>query len=186
MKYSPTIAAFVFAVLAVIAKWKFIPLEYNFALFGALSLFCGAYLRGWGAWLLPVGALLASDIFGHFLRVPGVHLYGATSMLFNYLGFAAMIGIGHYMRRRPTIDIAIPTVLAGSLAYFVISNFGSFLDPQLKYEQSLAGLWQCYALAIPYYRTTFQSDVVFSFAMFGCHHLATHLVARSSTERSEA
>ncbi len=137
-KHLPLVAASIFTLLAIVAKLKFIPLEANFAMFGALSLFCGAYLRGWAAWVLPIAGMAVSDILGQWLRISGVHLYDFRSMLFNYAGFAAMIGIGHFMRRRDSIDVAVPTVLAGSLAFFLISNFGSWLDPQIKCEQSFA------------------------------------------------
>lgn len=185
-KHSPLIAASIFTLLAVIAKLKFIPLEANFAMFGALSLFCGAYLRGWAVWVLPIAGMAVSDILGQWLRISGVHLYDFRSMLFNYAGFAAMIGIGHCMRRRDSLDVAAPTVLAGSLAFFLISNFGCWLDPQIKCETSLAGLIQCYTQAIPFYRATLISDVVFALAMFGSYRFAKQLAAEPATNGSEA
>jgi hypothetical protein len=181
-KYSSLLLASVFTVLAIVAKLKFVPLADNFAMFGALSLFCGAYLRGWAAWCLPIGGMVVSDFLGNALRIPGVHFYDYRAMLFNYVGFAAMIGIGSMLRRNAAIDRTIIAVLSGSVAYFLISNFGCWIDPLLKYDQSLSGLWQCYMRALPFYRTTFQSDVVFSVILFGTHLWAMDYSKRSSTQ----
>lgn len=185
-KYSTLVVAAVVTVLAVVAKLKFLPLADNFALFGALSLFCGAYLRGWAAWCLPIGGLIVSDFLGNALRIPGVYLYDYRAMLLNYVGFAAMIGIGSFLRQNAAIERTVIAVLSGSIAYFLISNFGSWLDPQLKYERSLSGLVQCYTMALPFYRTTFQSDVFFSAVLFGTHWWAMNYQRQNVAESTKA
>jgi hypothetical protein len=184
-KYSSLILASAVTVLAVIAKLKFIPLTDNFAVFGALSLFCGAYLRGWAAWCLPIGGMIVSDFLGNALRIPGLHFYDYRAMLFNYAGFAAMIGIGSMLRHNAAISRTIIAVLSGSLAYFLISNFGCWLDPLLKYDQSFAGLIQCYSMALPFYRTTFQSDILFSAVLFGTQWWAIDYVQQHATQSSD-
>jgi hypothetical protein len=185
-KYSSLVLAIVVTVLAVVAKLKFVPLADNFALFGALSLFCGAYLRGWAAWCLPIGGMIVSDFLGTALRIPGVYLYDYRAMLFNYVGFAAMIGIGSMLRRNAAIERTVIAVLSGSIAYFLISNFGSWLDPQLKYDRSLSGLVQCYTMALPFYRTTFQADVFFSAVLFGTQWWAMSHQRQDVAERTKA
>lgn len=184
-KSTPVWIASIFAVLAIIAKLKFLPLEANFAMFGALSLYCGAHLRGWMAWLIPTGAIVLSDLIGQYFQVPGVYFYDARAMLMNYAGFAAMIGIAHLLRRPRAIEFTIGTLVGGSLAFFVISNFGVWLDPAFKNEPSLAGLVQCYVQGIPFYRNTFASDMFFSGLLFVTHYGLMSTADAKATHRIE-
>ena len=50
----------------------------------------------------------------------------------------------------------------GSLIFFMISNFGVWALGIL-YEQNLAGLIECYMLAIPFFGNTFISTVIFAY-----------------------
>ncbi len=171
-KYSSLLAGLFFLTLAICCKLKLVPMEANFALFGALSIFCGAYLRGFAAWLLPLIGIVLSDFIGQWLQVPGVYCYDARSMLFNYTGFAAMVGIGHLLRKRDSAEIVLGTALIGSMAFFLLSNFGCWLDPMLKYDRSLSGLVACYWMAIPFFKFTLLSDVIFTLLFVGAHRMA--------------
>lgn len=184
-KYSSILTATVFLTLAVACKLKLIPMETNFALFGALSIFCGAYLRGFAAWMVPLFGIAISDLLGEWLQIPGVHRYDVRSMFFNYAGFVAMIGIGHALRHKDTVDWVLGSALAGSLGFFLLSNFGCWLDPIMKYEQSFNGLVQCYAMAIYFFRYTLASDVLFTLLFVGAYRVVlAHYgeTARASSE----
>jgi hypothetical protein len=184
-RYTSLLSATVFLILAIACKLKMIPMETNFALFGALSIFCGAYLRGFSAWLIPLFGIALSDLLGEWLQVSGVYRYDVRSMLFNYAGFAAMVGIGHALRRKDTADWVLGSALAGSVAFFLISNFGAWIDPLLKYELSWTGLLNCYAMAIPFFRYTLASDVLFTILFVGAYRgmLAYYgVTARVSSE----
>ena len=51
----------------------------------------------------------------------------------------------------------------GSLIFFLISNFGVWVQGSL-YEKNLSGLINCYILAIPFFKNTILSTVIFSYA----------------------
>lgn len=180
-KYSPLAAAFVFLGLALICKFKFVELGTNFALFGALSIFCGAYLRGISAWLIPVLGIVLSDFLGEWLQISGVHRYDFQSMMFNYLGIASMVGAGHLLRLRDSAEVVVGSVLFGSLLFFMFSNFGSWLNPLMNYDRSLSGLLNCYWMGIPFFKYTFLSDLIFTVLFVGAHRLAMSYA--NATER---
>ncbi|MDZ4851828.1 MAG: DUF6580 family putative transport protein [Pirellulaceae bacterium] len=171
-KYSSHLAALIFLACALACKLRVVDLPTNFALFGALSIFCGAYLRGFAAWGIPLFGIVVGDFLGDRLGVSGVHRYGFQSMLFTYTGFAAMIGVGHLLRLRDSIESVLGTAIAGSVAFYLISNFGSWLNPLMNYDRSPSGLLACYWAGIPFFKYTFLSDVLFTLAFVGANRLA--------------
>jgi hypothetical protein len=164
------VTAIVLLVLATSLKFTaWVP---NIALFGALSIFCGAYLRGPLAWIIPVGGIVASDFLGELLGVAGIYRYNAIGMVLNYVGFAAMVGAGHLLRLKDSWERVLGTSLIGSSLFFLISNFGCWLDPVFNYSPSVSGLLDCYVAGIPFFRNTFTSDVVGTAVLVAAHQVA--------------
>jgi len=179
-RYSAIISAVVLLVVATCLK--LVPWVPNVALFGALSIFCGAYLRGPIAWIIPLGGIVASDFLGEALGVGGVYRYTAISMILNYAGFAAMVGVGYALRVKDSWERVLGTSLLGSAAFFLISNFGCWLDPVLKYAPTLTGLFDCYIAAIPFFRNSFLSDVLGTFGVVAVHQAAMNYQASEARE----
>ena len=53
----------------------------------------------------------------------------------------------------------------GSLVFYLISNFGVWFIGEM-YEKNLSGLVYCYFLAIPFFKNTLLSTIIFSYAAF--------------------
>jgi len=78
----------------------------------------------------------------------------------------------------------------GSLIFYLVSNFGVWasgvLSPvtNLPYEKNLNGLISCYFLAIPFFKNTLFSTVIFSYAAFLVNHsykkMGQNKIARKS------
>lgn len=178
-KNQAMLAAICFMVFAIAIK--FFPLAPNVACFGALAVFCGIYLRGVAAWLIPIGGIALSDILGDFFKIDGIFAYNGLSMILNYAGFAAMVGVGMLARKAHPIHQVIAGGLGGSLAFFFISNFGSWLDPMLQYERSVQGLVHCYVMAIPFFKNTIASDFIFcAIFIFTYRSVFAHKTAESN------
>jgi hypothetical protein len=172
-------AACLFAVITLVLR--FAPLPENFGAFGALSVFCGLMLRGPLRWALPLMTLFAGDCLGQIMGTPGMGFYNAQSMLFNYLAMASMVLVGScFSSMANRSDKAawqswvavVVACLCGSVGFFLISNFGSWLDPLLPYDRSWNGLMTCYWNGLPFFRPTLQSDLVFGPAFYGVYQLA--------------
>ncbi|MCY3004628.1 MAG: hypothetical protein NTV29_01470 [Planctomycetota bacterium] len=162
-------------LLGLTLALRFAPLPENFSAFGALAIFCGMYTRGGFRWWFPLAALLSADCIGQLARVPGMGFYHPQSMLLNYLGLAVMTlvgaGLGNWSRQIGSISNSVfPLAIArtagvaliASACFFLLSNFGAWLDPLMQYEKSPAGLLNCYVAGLPFWRATLLSDVLFT------------------------
>ncbi|MFO0013179.1 MAG: DUF6580 family putative transport protein [Planctomycetota bacterium] len=157
-----------FALLTLFLR--FAPLPENFATFGALALFCGLFLQGPARWIAPVALLFIADCIGQALQIPGMGFYHLPAMLLNYLAFALVASLGAGLSRWWNLTSAplamsmasLPLgAIAGSALFFLVSNFGAWIDPRMGYETSLAGLGQCYWMGLPFWRSTLASDLCF-------------------------
>jgi len=164
-------------LLALTLALRFAPLPENFSAFGALAIFCGLFTFGSFRWWFPIASLFLADCIGHFSGIPGMGFYHIPSMAMNYTGLAVMTLVAAQMknwsalqnRTSPTALIATATVaLISSACFFLISNFGAWLDPLMQYERSPMGLLNCYFAGLPFWRSSLTSDVLFSvgFSLF--------------------
>ena len=66
--------------------------------------------------------------------------------------------------------ISLPKVFGSSLLvgviFFIVSNFGVWMNP--LYTKTL---WMCYIDAIPFFRATLTSNILFSAILFGGYYL---------------
>lgn len=183
--------ALVFSLVALL--FRFAPLPENFACFGALSLFCGLMLKGPMRWALPMMTLFAADCLGHFLGTPQMGFYNVQSMTLNYLGMAAMVLVGTGVGALANLEsrnqwqpwaMVAGGCLTGSMLFFLISNFGAWLDPLMGYETSLGGLIQCYTMGLPFFRPTLTSDMLFGVGFYATYRLvAAAVTARAINAR---
>ena len=75
--------------------------------------------------------------------------------------YLALIGVtlwGYLLRENRTHWRIAGTGLAGAISFFILSNLGSWL---MWYPHTWEGLVECYTLAIPFFRHTLLSMVVF-------------------------
>ncbi len=161
----------IFLVLLAVAS-RLLPHPLNFAPIGALGLFAGAYLSRRGGWLLPLAALLLSDAIHGF--------YSPLLMAFVYSGFAVSGLIGRiFLSENRTPWRLLFCALAGSTAFFLISNLGIWVVGSSMgnawYPHTGAGLMRCYVMGLPYFRNTVAGDLFYTATLFGLLELARYL-----------
>lgn len=141
----------------------------NFAPVGALSLFAGARLRGWQAYALPIALMAVTDPFlGGY----------SSSTPFVYASFLLSVWMGTKLRRTESPVWIGGMALAGSIQFFLLSNLPMWLFTN-TYAPGWRGLVADYTAALPFYRRTFESDLVYTAVLFGLHALLTRRVARA-------
>ena len=160
------IEALPYALIVLGAVLRVVPHPANFAPIGAMALFGGALLRGAWAFAVPLAALVLSDLVLGFY--PGwIWVYGS---------FALIVLIGKALgRRRTTLRVAGAAV-GSSILFFVITNLGEWFGP--LYPHTLAGLGTDFAAAIPFFRNTALSDLVYVLAFFGIYQSAIRLAGK--------
>jgi hypothetical protein len=154
----------VFPVLIVLVAVliRFLPHPANVAPIAAMALFGGAYLNKKYAVILPLIAMLISDLF------LGFH----NTMPFVYGSFLLTGMIGMVLKKHNNFKWIFGGTLLSSVLFFIITNFGVWLmNMGNMYPQNLIGLAQCYVMAIPFFRNTLAGDLFYTVMMFGGYEM---------------
>jgi len=149
----------------------------NFAPLAAIAL-CGAvYFPGKYKFTVPLLALLVSDIvLNAYYAAPLLH----PLIIGRYVALIAIGCLGLLLQRRASLKTLLPASLAGSVVFYVISNFFSWLsDP--GYMKSFAGFIQALTVGLPaysatptwmFFRNSVVSDLVFTCLFVACVHFS--------------
>jgi hypothetical protein len=139
------------------AATRLIPHPANFTPIAALALFGGAnFASKRAALLVPLAAMALSDLVLGFSAITPV-VYGS---------FALIVGLGLWLRRRKTVSRVAFAATGSALLFFLLTNFGVWSLDGL-YPKTLAGLGDCYIAAIPFFRNTLMSGLLYSALLFG-------------------
>lgn len=154
---------YLIVLLAVLAR--FAPHPPNFSpVFGAL-LFGGARLKGRDSVWFPVALLAVSDIV---LTTQVYRMRLGWTQALVWLGFAAVALIGRWLRSRISVRPVLAASLAGPTAFYLISNFAVWLGGRM-YPPTWDGLVMCYVAALPFFRNSLISSLLFSGFLFGVY-----------------
>lgn len=168
--------AFVLLVL-VAALYRIMPNRpLGFAPQIAMALFGGAIIKDkkW-AIALPLLSMLVSDVLYQMLYTAGLtDIKGFYSGQFlNYLLFAGITVLGFTMKKVNTVNVLGYSLLAPTL-FFLASNFTVWAGSGgLQRSKTFAGLIQCYADGLPFYKGGLASSLIFGAILFGGHFLLT-------------
>ena len=159
-----------FSAILAAAALRLVPHPPNFTPIGAMALFSGAYLGRRTtvlAFAAPLAAMVLSDaILGFY-----------SGFWITYVAVAAIVIIGSLaLARRSAIRIGLAAV-AGSIAFFLISNFGTWALSGM-YAHTSAGLAACYVAAVPFFQNTVAGDLFYAALLFGGFALAEHFMPR--------
>jgi hypothetical protein len=147
----------------------------NFAPITAMALFGASTLadRKLGI-LTPLLALFVSDMCIEIAYRNGWWPYRGVyeGMWVIYLANVLIILIGLLLRKHRTIPAIAGATLAGSVVFFIVTNFGVWafggLDLYgIPYPRTWDGLLTCYTAAIPFFKYTLFGDIVYCTALFG-------------------
>ncbi|MEL7500397.1 MAG: DUF6580 family putative transport protein [Planctomycetota bacterium] len=174
-----TLPVFALIVIAGVFSRFLLVGEPNFKPIGALVLFAGFYFSQtrWGvASLLAI--MLISDLFLGF--------YEPMMMLAVYSSLMVCFGLGIWCRKLTPANANVSgktfasfliSSLGMSCAFFLLTNFAVW-SSGLWYPSTLEGLTQCFAAAIPFFRNTLSSDLLFSQTLL-VGYATTCLVAKT-------
>lgn len=170
--------AIVMTVLAALVRLA--PHPSNFSPIGGTALFGGARIRGWQAYLTPLLALAITDPIRSRME-GGYPAYSAWTIIV-YASFLISVFLGRTFLRNTNSPARIATVaFAGSLQFFVITNFFSWLQLADLYPRSISGLIACYVAGLPFYGRTLLGDLLFSGVLFGAYALISRKIESAQT-----
>ncbi len=155
----------ILALIAAAVVMRFIPHPWNFSPLTALALFAGCQLKSRTGILALLGVLFASDL------VLGFH----SLIPITWGCFLLILLLGRTIKPESFSGGIFLKSLAGSTLFYLITNLGVFAATSL-YPKSIAGFWECYWMALPFFRNALVGDLAYTFALFGAYHLATKRV----------
>ncbi|MBI4122202.1 MAG: hypothetical protein HY461_02630 [Parcubacteria group bacterium] len=139
------------AVIGILARLiEHIP---NFAPIAALALVAGYYLPRRWSWVVPMLAMLVSDmVIGFYAWPVMLAVYGsfALAWLFGTLGKSANSRLA-----------LLPATLSSSVVFFLATNAAvwAFTD---MYAPGTVGLLQSYVMGAPFFKWTLLSDMIYT------------------------
>ena len=167
---------FTFALILLAVLSRLVPHPVNVAPITALALFGGVYLDKKHTFLVPLAAMLIADYF--------IGFYAGIAWV--YAGFVLIGFLGLWLRDHRSLGNTAGASLAGSVIFFVVSNFGTWITGQVGYPLNVAGLIECYTAAIPFFRNTVAGDMAYVAALFGIYELASRYLPMLARERRPA
>jgi hypothetical protein len=172
---------FLTAVLLILfaAFSRLIPHPANFTPVAAIALFSGVYLEKKYFFIIPVGAMLLSDLILGFHSIM-IWVYGSFVVI-------ALFGLwlkSHLSASRASKKTAyvIGTTLFSSVVFFIVTNFGMWTTG--FYGYTFSGLAECYTMAIPFFRNTVAGDLFYVAVMFGIYELVMKYIKKPEFVKS--
>lgn len=164
------------AMLIVVFLGRALPHPYNFTPVIAITLLASYVFKNrYLSFGLPLFAFWLSDLFINNIIYAGYYsnfIFLSTGMLWTYgsILLVSLMGIS-ILRKISSARIALAS-LSGSTIFYLVSNFGVWIASPM-YTKSIAGLFLCYSLALPFYGSSLVGDLLYSTLFFGAYHLVT-------------
>lgn len=144
------------AAYGVIAR--LMPHSPNFAPITALALTGGLYLPRRLAFIVPVAAMLLSDLFiGFYHPLVMVSVYGCL-LFATYLGTKA--------KEHKNFSTLVSITLASSILFYLVTNTMVWAFGAL-YPRTFSGLMESFYLALPFFRNSLLSDFFYTGVLVG-------------------
>jgi hypothetical protein len=149
--------------------WNFTPI-FGIALFGASH-----FARRWSAFVIPLAAMAVSDVILHvsgLARLYTPEQFMNQTITYVFAVIAVFLGLG--LRGSRSAPAIAGATIFNSVAFFLGSNFVYWLtpDPAFSYPHTLEGLFQCYFVALPFFRNGLMGDLFYVTVLFGGWALA--------------
>jgi hypothetical protein len=143
----------------------------NIAAVTGVTLLAGFALRNiWLALLVPIGAMALADIA----------LGWYAGVLATYAGMASGVFIARGLLPKLTVLRLVATTFLASLAFFVLSNLGTWLEGWYGYTWD--GLVACYIAALPFWQNSLIADFTSTALAFGLFLIGQRVLSTSGAK----
>ena len=150
---------FPIGLILILTLSRIIPHPWNFTPVIAVAIMSGYFFKNiYFSFSILLISMLVADLFLGFYE----------NMIFVYSSLLLISFLFYKISKRINFKNLFIYGFAGSVIFFVISNFGVWAlgSPgvsNLPYDKTLSGLIECYVFAIPFFPNTFLSTLIFSY-----------------------
>jgi len=157
------ILIFLFFVFGIISR--IFPHAPNFTPIISITLLSGLYIKNKFIILVPILIMVLSDlIIGN--HITSFWIYSSLMIIFI---------IGYYSVRTNFKSIFIYSTIS-SFIFFILSNFGVWFSG--GYTLDFNGIINCYIMAIPFYKNTLMSTLLFSSVFYCCNQIVSRYIIK--------
>ncbi len=172
MRYTILAALMILAA----ALTRLLPHPVNVAPIAAMALAGGVYLDKRYSLVIPIVALLISDLFLGFYLI-----------LFFVYGSVVLIGLaGLWLRDHKKPLPVFGATIFSSVLFFLVTNFGVWIVGPEMYPKTWTGLLECYTAGIPFFRNTLFGDLFYVAILFGIFELLGYLVRHPAKTQNQS
>jgi hypothetical protein len=143
-------------LIFVLSLSRLIPHPPNFTPIITVAIISGYFFKNvYLSAMVLIISMLIGDLFIGFY----------TNMIFVYISLLFITIIFFKAVKKMNSKNLIIFAFLGSLVFFLISNFGVWIFANM-YEKNLNGLMQCYLMAIPFFKNTLFSSIIFTYISY--------------------
>ena len=154
---------FPISLILILAFARLIPHPPNFTPIIAVAIMSGYFFRNiYVSFSILLISMLIADIFIGFYE----------NIIFVYIALLLITFVFFKISNKINFKNLFIYGFFGSLIFFIISNLGVWFFGNL-YEKDLEGLIKCYFLAIPFFKNTLFSTLIFSYTAIYFHKYST-------------
>tara|TARA_B110001454_G_C12579400_1_gene375429 strand:- start:258 stop:785 length:528 start_codon:yes stop_codon:yes gene_type:complete len=147
---------FPISLILFLSLFRIIPHPWNFTPIIAVAIMSSYFFKNiYLSYLVLLVSMLLSDVFIGFYE----------GMYFTYISLFLITFIFFRINKKINTKSLFIFSFFGSLIFYLASNFGVWILSGM-YEKNLNGLLTCYVLAIPFFKNTFLSTIIFSYTAF--------------------
>ena len=141
-------------IILILALSRLVPHPWNFTPVIAVAIMSSYFFRNVNfSYAIMLFSMLLADFFIGFY----------SHMLFVYISLFLIVLIFFKISKKMNYKNLFIFSFFGSVIFFLISNFGVWLVGNL-YERNINGLIECYFMAIPFFKNTIISTLIFSYS----------------------
>ena len=151
---------FPLGLILILTLSRIIPHPWNFTPVIAVAIMSGYFFKNiYFSFSILLISMLVADLFLGFYE----------NMIFVYSSLLLISFLFYKISKRINFKNLFIYGFAGSVIFFVISNFGvwalgSLGVNNIPYEKNLNGLIECFVVALPFFHNTFLSTLIFSYS----------------------
>ena len=147
---------FPIGLILILAFSRLIPHPPNFTPIIAVAIMSGYFFRNiYLSIVVIILSMLVTDIIIGFY----------TNMIFVYFSLLFIVITFFKFNHKIKLTNLFIFGFTGSIVFYIVSNFGVWALSGM-YETSLVGMTECYIAAIPFFKNTLFSTIIFSYGAF--------------------
>ena len=133
---------------------RLIPHPPNFTPILSIALLSGLYFKNRFSILIPILIMLVSDII----------IGGHSTTVWVYSSILAVYLIGQFLIKNQSFKNVMASSVLSSFVFFIITNLGVWV---VGYPNNFAGLTACFIAALPFYKNTLLSAMMYTALIHG-------------------